>query len=110
MRNIPVLLTAYRLMVVEEPALKMREKDGQTEVATDNDGASLFTVTLHVKAKGEKGEEIRVTLMSDPGDGFEYGDQVEMVDPTVSPYSFKNAKGETVSGLAWRAAGLKPLG
>lgn len=110
MRDIPVLLTGYRLMVVEEPTVKTREKDGQTEVVTDREGASLFTVTLHVKAQGEKGDEIRVTLATEPAEGIGYGSPVELISPSVSPYSFKNAKGETVSGLAWRAVGLKPIG
>ncbi|MEJ2854878.1 MULTISPECIES: hypothetical protein [unclassified Saccharothrix] len=110
MRNIPVLLTGWRLMVTEEPALKTREVDGTAEVLTDRDGASLFVVSVFAKTKGEKGEEIRVTLTTDPGPGFEEGSLVELVGATVSPYSFKNAKGETVSGLAWRAVGLKPIG
>lgn len=110
MRNIPVLLTGWRLMVTEEPQLKTREVDGTAEVVTDRDGASQFVVSVFAKAKGEKGEEIRVTLGTDPGTGFEDGTLVELVGATVSPYSFKNARGETVSGLAWRAMGLKPLG
>lgn len=109
MRNIPVLLNGWRLMVTEEPQLKTREVDGAAEVVTDRDGASQFVVSVFAKAKGEKGEEIRVTLGTDPGPGFEDGTLVELVGATVSPYSFKNSRGETVSGLAWRAMGLKPL-
>jgi hypothetical protein len=110
MRDIPVVLTGWRLMVTEEPALKTREVDGASEIVTDRDGVSQFVVSVFAKSKGQKGEEIRVTLSTDPGEGFEDGTLVELVGATVSPYSFKNAKGETVSGLAWRAMGLKPLG
>jgi phage tail sheath gpL-like len=110
MRDIPVVLTGWRLMVTEEPALKTREVDGASEIVTDRDGVSQFVVSVFAKSKGQKGEEIRVTLSTDPGEGFEDGTLVELVGATVSPYSFKNAKGETVSGLAWRAVGLKPLG
>lgn len=110
MRNIPVVLTGFRLMVTEEPSLKTREVDGTAEVVTDRDGASQYVVSVFAKSKGEKGEEIRVTLSTDPGEGFEDGTLVELVGATVSPYSFKNNRGETVSGLAWRALGLKPLG
>jgi hypothetical protein len=110
MRDIPVVLSGWRLMVTEEPALKTREVDGTSEIVTDRDGVSQFVVSVFTKSKGQKGEEIRVTLGTDPGEGFEEGTLVELVGATVSPYSFKNGKGETVSGLAWRAVGLKPLG
>ncbi|GAA3857513.1 hypothetical protein GCM10022243_23770 [Saccharothrix violaceirubra] len=115
MRNIPVVLAGWRLRVTEDPELKTYEKDGVQEVATDQDGTSLFVVSLFAKPlpvegrKAGKGEEIRVTLMMDPGSIGE-GDLVELIDATVSPYSFKNDKGETVSGISFRAVGLKPLG
>jgi hypothetical protein len=63
---------------------------------------------LFAKADGAKGEEIRVTLETDPGEGFEEGQLVELIGARVSPYSFKNGRGETVSGMAFAAAGLKP--
>ena len=52
-----------------------------------------------------------MTLDADPGEGFSEDDmtRVELIDPRVSPYSFKNDKNETVSGVAWGAAGMKPL-
>ncbi|MER7116693.1 hypothetical protein ACWGRK_20575 [Saccharomonospora azurea] len=111
MRNIPVNLAGYRLMVTEPPAMKMRKDDaGREVVVTDREGATKFVVSLFAKTKGEKGEEIRVTLDADPGEGFDEGDLIELVDARVSPYSFKNDRGETVSGIAFSAAGLKPLG
>ncbi|GDY28766.1 hypothetical protein [Gandjariella thermophila] len=109
MRDIPVNLGGFKLRITEEPSMKMRERDGQKEPVTV-DGVRQFTVSLFAKRPGQKGEEIRVTLPADPGEGFEEGDLVELIDATVSPYSFTNGRGETVSGMAFKAAGLKPLG
>jgi hypothetical protein len=110
MRNIPINLGGYRLMITELPTMKTREgKDGQTEVVTDNDGVTKFVVSVFAKVKGQKGEEIKVTLSTDPGQQFEDGDLVELVDATISPYAFKNDRGETVAGVAFSAAGLKPV-
>lgn len=113
MRNIPVDLSGYRLSISEEPVMKTYKKDGREEIATDGEGAALFTVALYAKTPGTKGEEIKVTLATDPtaqGVDFEYGALVGLIDATVSPYSFKNDKGETVSGVAFKAKGLTPLG
>jgi phage tail sheath gpL-like len=109
-RDIPVYLGGYKLMVTDEPTLKTREVNGQLETVTDREGVNQYVVSLFAKRKGEKGEEIKVTLSTDPGEGFEDGDLVELLDATVSPYSFKNDRGETVSGIAFKAAGLKSLG
>jgi hypothetical protein len=109
MRNIPINLGGYRLMITELPTMKTREgKDGQTEVVTDNEGVTKFVVSVFAKVKGQKGEEIKVTLATDPGQQFEDGDLVELVDATISPYAFKNDRGETVAGVAFSAGGLKP--
>lgn len=111
MRDIPVDLSGYRLMVTEPPALKMkRTPDGMVEPATDGEGANLYTVSLFAKKKGERGEEIRVTLATDPGDAVDEGDLVELIGATLTPYSFKNDRGETVFGIAFKAMGLKPVG
>jgi len=111
MKNIPVNLTGYRLTVSEDPEMKTRKENGVEKVVTDRDGVTKYTVALMVKAKGQKGEEIRVTLDSDPGEGFSEDEmtRVELIDPRVTPYSFKNERGETVSGVAWGAVGMKPL-
>ncbi|EID55132.1 hypothetical protein [Saccharomonospora xinjiangensis] len=110
MRNIPVNLAAFRLRVVEPPTMKMRKDDaGREIVVTDRDGAAKFVMSLFAKVAGEKGEEIRVTLDTDPGEGLEEGDLVELVDARVNPYSFKNDKDEVISGIAFSAAGVKPL-
>lgn len=111
MRNIPINLGGYRLMITEPPTMKTRKgKDGADEIVTDDDGVTKFVVALFAKVKGQKGEEIRVTLSTDPGESFDEGDLVELVGATVSPYSFKNDRGDTVAGIAFSAAGLKPIG
>jgi hypothetical protein len=111
MKNIPVNLMGYRLTVSEDPEMKVRKENGVEKVVTDRDGVTKYTVALMVKAKGQKGEEIRVTLDCDPGEGFSEDDmtRVELIDPRVTPYSFQNDRGETISGVAWGAAGMKPL-
>jgi hypothetical protein len=110
MRNIPVNLTGYRLTIAEAPEMKMRKDEkGREEVVTDREGSPKFVVSLFAKVKGEKGEEIRVTLDADPGEGFVDDTRVELISPRVSPYSFKNDRGETVSGVAFSALGLKPV-
>jgi hypothetical protein len=110
MRNIPVNLSGYRLTITEAPEMKTRTDDnGREEVVTDRNGVTRFTVALFAKIKGEKGEEVRFTLDTDPGEGFEEGMRVELIDARVSPYSFKNARGETVSGISFAATGIKPM-
>lgn len=111
MRNIPVDLSGYRLMVSDEPTMKTRRgKDGQPEPVTDANGVIQFVVSLFAKRKGEKGEEIKVTLSNEPGEGINEGDLVSLVDAQVNSYSFTNDRGETVSGIAFKASGLKSLG
>ncbi|SFE11486.1 hypothetical protein SAMN04487819_1082 [Actinopolyspora alba] len=110
MRNIPVNLGGYKLLVTEEPMQKTRERDGMTEVVTDaKTDLPLFIISLFAKAKGQKGEEIKVTLDADPGE-VEEGSLVELVDARVSPFDFVNGKGEKVSGITFRAAGVTPAG
>ncbi|MCX2734453.1 hypothetical protein OOZ19_29765 [Saccharopolyspora sp. NFXS83] len=115
MRNIPVNLQGYKLMVTESPALKMRENDnGVEEVVTDRSGVQHFVVSLFAKKRpmegqfAEKGEEIKVTLTADPGEGFEEGTYVQLIDATVSPWQTER-NGRYASGLAYRAAGVTPL-
>lgn len=115
MRDLPVNLGGYRLLVTEAPSMKMRESGGQLEPVVDRQTkAVLFTVSVFAKRRpgvggfAGKGEEIRVTLTADPGEGFEEGMYVELIDPQVSPFSFTTDDGRTVSGLSFRAAGLAP--
>jgi hypothetical protein len=115
LRNIPVNMQGYKLLVTEAPQLKLRENDsGVQEPVTDRrTGAQKFTVSLFAKRTAqpgeyaEKGEEIKVTLTADPGEGFEEGTYVQLVDATLSPYQ-NERNGRVFSGIAFQAAGLTP--
>jgi hypothetical protein len=115
MRDIPVNLGGYRLMVSEAPTMKMREKDGVQVPVTDRQGAAQFVVALFAKRRpgpgefAQKGEEIRVTLATDPGDGFEEGSYVELIDARLNAYSMETEDGRTISGISFKATGLKPV-
>lgn len=115
MRNVPVILSGFRLMVVGEKVIKTRENEkGEVEEVEGSDGAKHFTVPLFVKQRAvegrhtPKGEEINVTLECDPGEGFREGTYVELIDPRVSPWGQKRGEG-VASGLAIRAAGMTPV-
>ncbi len=119
MRNLPVLFDGYSLTVTEPPEPKTFEDDnGKAVLATDRDGNQMFVVSLFVKqrrteegGRRPKGEEIRVTLEIDPGEEFGDGDQVELVNPRVSPYQMTNANGVvTNSGISFRASTVKRAG
>jgi hypothetical protein len=114
MQNLPVMLNGYKLTMVETPQRKMREDDrGNLIPVTDRDGTAQFVVSLFAKLavdpgqRAPKGEEIKVTLTSDPGDGFYEGQRVELISPQVSPYQVEN-RGRVSSGLSFKAQGLKP--
>jgi hypothetical protein len=114
MRDIPCNLGGYTLMVTESPEMKTRQTDdGGTELVIDRDTkANLFVLSLFAKQRPVngrkfKGEEIKVTIETDPGELTE-GTYVELIDSRVSPYSFKNDRNETVAGISFRAAGVTP--
>ena len=113
MRDIPVMLNGYKLTVVEPPMPKTRE-DGT--VITNREGVTQFVVSLFVKqrvAAGErapKGEEIKVTLATDPGPGFDEDTRVELVDPRINSYQIDSPDGRSISGISFKAMGLKPVG
>jgi hypothetical protein len=116
MRDLPVILEQYKLTVVEPPAPKMREDDkGKQVVVTDAEGATLFVVSLFAKLqvqRGErapKGEEIKVTLETDPGDGFPEDTRVKLINPRINAYQIEN-NGRVTSGISFKAAGLSPAG
>nr|WP_051110060.1 hypothetical protein [Saccharomonospora halophila] len=116
MRNIPVLLDGYKLLVSEEPQVKMRENDkGEPEVVTDWQGATQYVVVLFAKPKAVdgrpagKGSEIRVTLETEPHEEIPEGSRVELVNPRVSHWE-SELGGRTMSGLSWRATGVKFAG
>jgi hypothetical protein len=117
MRDIPVLLNGYRLTVVEPPEPKTRDDGtGRQVTVTDRNGVTQFVVSLFAKQRvgpGErapKGEEIRVTLATDPGEGFEEDTRVELVDARLNAYQIDTEDGRSISGIAFKAMGLKPVG
>ena len=117
MRDIPVMLDGYKLTVVEPPAPKMREDAaGNLVPATTRDGVTQFVVSLFAKlrtAPGQrapKGEEIKVTLETDPGDGFGEDVRVALVSPRINAYQIDNADGRSISGISFKAVGLAPAG
>lgn len=113
MRNIPVNLGGYKLMVTEAPTLKTKENDDGVEEPVTVRGVQQFVVSLFAKKRpqpgqyAEKGEEIKVTLTAEPGEGFEEGTYVQLIDATVSPWQ-NERNGRFSSGLAYRADGLSP--
>ncbi len=117
MRDIPVNLGGYKLTVVEPPVPKMREvTPGVMEAVTDRHGATQFVVALFAKlrvAPGErapKGEEIKVTLATDPGEGFGEDTRVELVDARLNAYQIDTEDGRSISGVSFKALGLTPVG
>lgn len=116
LKNIPVLLEGYRVQVTEEPVLKMIEKeDGSQVPATDpRDGSQQFVVMLFVKpnpVNGRptgKGQEIKVTLETPADEDVVFGSLVELINPRVSHWE-NDFNGRTMSGLSWRATGIKAV-
>jgi hypothetical protein len=114
MRDIPVLLNGYRLTVVEPPEPKTRDDGtGRQITVTDRQGVTQFVVSLFAKQRvnpGErapKGEEIKVTLATDPGEGFDEDTRVELIDARLNAYQIDTEDGRSISGIAFKAAGLK---
>lgn len=117
MQDIPFVSSGYRFMVTEAPTMKMREVKGELQPATDRDGVPAFVVMLFAKPRPVegrrpgKGEEIKVTLATDPGEGFEEGTYVELIDPVLNTWQTTGDDGRiTGSGLWFKAMGLKPAG
>ncbi|MHA6798295.1 hypothetical protein [Bounagaea algeriensis] len=115
LRNIPVLLEGYKLQVSEEPTVKTREdENGNEVVVTDYQGATQYLVSLFVKPVGQdgkprgKGDEIKVTVATEPEEEVTEGSRVELVDPRVSHWQNDFGNG-TTSGLSWKATGIKPI-
>jgi hypothetical protein len=108
LRNLPVLLEGYRLMVAEEPMIKTREENGRDVPVTDRDGATLFTVSVFVKPPADekgrsgKGLEVKVTLETEPGEEIEYASPVELINPRISQWEMDGR-----AGVAWKATGVK---
>jgi hypothetical protein len=115
MRDIPVILDGYKLTVVEPPAPKMRDNgSGRMVPVLDRQGAQQFVVALFAKLRvqpGErapKGEEIKVTLATDPGEGFGEDVRVELIDARLNSYQIDTDDGRSISGISFKAMGLKP--
>ena len=115
MRDIPVVLDGYKLTVVEPPAPKMRESEnGALVVVTNRDGVTQFVVSLFAKLRpvagqrAPKGEEIKVTLETDPGEGFGEDARVALINPRISAYQIDSPGGRSISGIAFKAMGLAP--
>ncbi len=116
MRDIPVNLGGYKLTVVEPPGPKLREvTPGVMEAVVDRQGVAQFVVALFAKLRvgaGErapKGEEIKVTLATDPGAGFEEDARVELIDARLNAYQIDTEDGRSISGVSFKALGLKPV-
>jgi predicted nucleotide-binding protein len=93
MQNIPINLGSYKLMIIEATAMKMQEKGG-IAIPVIKEGVNQFIVSLFAKqpprnGRSSKGEEIELTLMTDPGDSSEEGTYVELIDAVLNAYSFK---------------------
>ncbi|ACU35065.1 hypothetical protein [Actinosynnema mirum] len=120
LQDLPVVLGGYRLMITEAPAVKVRElEDGSVVPVLDRvTQQEQFVVTLFAKPlpvagkKAGKGEEIRVNLPGDPGEGFEEGMYVELVGAVVNTYEIPDRMDPrkiASAGLWFKAAGLKPV-
>ena len=116
MRDLPVVLDGYKLTVVDPPAPKTREDgNGALVVVTNRDGVTQFVVSLFAKLKtlpgqrAPKGEEIKVTLETDPGQEFAEDMRVALVNPRISPFQIDSPDGRSISGIAFKAMGLTPV-
>lgn len=105
MRNIPVNLAGYKLRVVEEPSVKT-DLEGRIATAYGTSDP-LYTIAVFAKPVATedgyrgKGEELKVTLSTEPG-SVEEGELVELIGPTVSHWERDGR-----SGLSWKAQGIK---
>ena len=115
-KNIPIVTSGYKLTIVDPPAPKTKDdgRGGET-VVVNRDGVTQFVVSLFAKQRpvpgqrAPKGAEIKVTLETDPGEGFPEDLQVELINPRVSAYQMGSGE-EMRSGLSFKATGLKPAG
>ncbi|WIX81724.1 hypothetical protein QRX50_13650 [Amycolatopsis carbonis] len=119
MQDIPFYSGSFKFMVTEAPTMKMREdKSGDLSPVVDRrTGETAFVVMLFAKPRpvvgqrAGKGEEIKVTLATDPGEGFDEGTYVELIDPVLNTYQTTNDEGRiTGSGLWFKAQGIKLAG
>lgn len=117
MQDIPINLGGYRLMVTEEPAVKMREnRAGELEPVVNKAGEMQYVVTLFAKTRlvagqrPSKGEEIRVNLPGPPSDECPEGSYVELVGAVINTYEMRGDNGQiTASGVWFKAQGVKSV-
>lgn len=115
MRDIPCDLGGYTLMVTEAPEIKTFEKDGKTEIVIDQaTKAQMYVISVFAKRRPTpdrkfKGEEIKVTIETDPGE-LDTGTYIELINCRVSPYNMKSDSGDTIAGISFRATGVTPRG
>ena len=117
MKDISINVSNYRFMVTEAPIMKMVEnRQGEMEpVVNKRTGETPFVVMLFAKpvaVPGErqgKGEEIKVNLPRDPGEGFDEGSYVELINPLLNTYEMRGEHNEiTNAGIWFKADALKP--
>jgi hypothetical protein len=115
-RDLPVVLSGYKCTVVDPPAPKMRDDgNGGQVVVTNRDGVTQFVVSVFLKQRpvpgqrAPKGEEIKVTLETDPGEGFDEDIRVELINPRINSYQIDSPDGRSISGLSFKATGLTPV-
>ena len=125
LKNLPIVLDGYRLMIVDAPEMKMRKDKKGVEVPDTIYGTEdpKYTVSLFIKRKPSpdgfksKGEEIKVTLLSDPGPDWEEGQYVSLrgVTASITAIPHKNASSATdtadaIGYVGWQftAEGLSP--
>lgn len=116
MQNIPVNFGGHSVMVVEEPAVKMRENAaGELEPVVNRAGEVQYVVMLFVRprpASGErqgKGEEIRVSLPGAPVDDCPAGSFVELVGCVLNTYEMRGEDGRVSFGVWFKAQGVKSV-
>ena len=116
MKDLTVVLSNYRMRIVDPPTQKMRQLEGGAQMpVVDRNGVAQFVVSVfakqlvHAGVMTPKGEEVKVTLEADPGQGFEEGMLIELINPRVSPYEIRTDDGRVISGLSFKALGLTPV-
>jgi hypothetical protein len=117
MRDLPVVLSGYRCTVVDPPCPKTKDDgNGGQVVVVNRNGVTQFVVSLFIKQlvgpgeRAPKGEETKVTLETDPGEGFDEGTRVELINPRINSYHIESDDGRSIAGIAFKALGLKPAG
>ena len=87
-KNLPVVLGGYRCTIVDPPCPKTRDDgNGGEVVVVDRNGVTQFVVSLFLKAIPGPGERA-----------------------PINSYQIDTEDGRSISGIAFKAFGLKPAG